>query len=180
MLSSKAIFEGAMEKVTEVKNKTWKRLNQASSVQDLTESTNMAELLKDLDDLTNNIRLCYTRYNEIEYKLTKRNTREVAIQITQGALSENYFSLNEALKLGLAPSDERIFTVRARIGEFQTKVLPKYKRLQDRSFIKKIFDDFNLTPGQSVYWREIEKDKIYEISPIVIDETDNDTVTYPL
>lgn len=158
-------LKGFMEEIEDLRTICWTNLNGATNERNQSSARFATKTLDDINALANDFSKLHDIYIQIKKQLLN-NTRETEIEVTQGMLNESYFTVTKPLKMGLAIHDERPITIQTSVGNFVTKIIQNYNKLQERGLIGKLFKTLDLKAGDKVIWHQISEDT-YEIRPIV-------------
>lgn len=149
--------------VKALEERLWNELKEIKpgNLEELNKKNNALQRLNELKEL---LRKCDEMYDEIANMLDG-NIKQVEIEITQGALNQGYLMLTQPINQCLCPTNGEI-TIKTPFESFESEIDYAHKRLRQRGAIRKFYEQCNIVEGDMIIWKEVEKNKIYNIEPV--------------
>jgi hypothetical protein len=154
-------------KIAQLEHDIWEKLKESTESRNINNTYKYNNLLTVVQSLKKDALQLLEDYETLYKQVNLELNNEVEITITPGALKENYFYLGSLkgspLTKNLIPTTENDIMISSPIGDFKTRYLPQYNRFRDRKYIRRLYETYNLTNGDIIIFKEIEKNKTYKL-----------------
>jgi hypothetical protein len=153
-----------MKEINDLERSVWELIKHSTETKDLKMLGRLNPIAQDIDRVKKEIEKIKQTINSVERgEKGEVDKQMVLVEITDGAIRQNYFSITKPLKAGLIPTDRSEFEVETSTGKtFTTDIT--MGRLRERGEIAEFYKRENIKPGDKVVWREIVPFKSYHLS----------------
>ncbi|MGP8153957.1 MAG: hypothetical protein ACLQBQ_07445 [Smithella sp.] len=140
-----------MKKIDELEREISLQIKSAQEEKDWAKVTNLGNLGQALKKVKEEIQRIEQAISSPE--VLSLDSKSVEVEITDGALSQNYLPLTKMKKNNLLPTDGKLFLVETSVGfSFQTGMTGNM--LKARGKTRDFYEKAGVRPGDKIIWRQ--------------------------
>ena len=153
-----------MKSIDELEREIGLQVKSAQEKKDWAKVANLGNLGKELKKIKEEIERIEKAISAPQ--VLSLNGKSVEVEITEGAIKQNYLPITKMKKNNLLPADEKPFIVETSVGfSFLTTITANSNMLSARGKTKEFYQKAGVRAGDKIIWRELGPSK-YHLSKL--------------